>query len=57
MHPRVKYACGHEVEQLPYIQRCQAANEKDSDCANPKDNYNLGMSSRKGKCPDCEAAQ
>ncbi|KAF2249599.1 hypothetical protein BU26DRAFT_519619 [Trematosphaeria pertusa] len=53
MHPRVKYACGHEVEQYPYIQQCDEAKQRGSDCTNPTDNYSLGMSSRKGKCPDC----
>ena len=54
MRPRLKYACGHEVEPYPYIVQCNEAKERGSDCANPKDNYSLGMSSKKGKCPDCE---
>lgn len=54
MHPRVRYACGHEVEQLPYIAKCKEAEESGSECEKPTDNYNLGMSSKKGKCPDCE---
>ncbi|KAK4095856.1 hypothetical protein N658DRAFT_81891 [Parathielavia hyrcaniae] len=30
MHPKVKYACGHEVEQLPYIVKSDEAEEYSS---------------------------
>jgi hypothetical protein len=54
MHPRVRYTCHHEVEQLPYIVKCDEAEETGSECEDPADNYNLGISSKRGKCPDCE---
>jgi hypothetical protein len=54
MHPRVRYVCRHEVEQQPYIVKCEEAEDRGSECENPKDNYNMGISSKKGNCPDCE---
>ncbi len=54
MHPRVRYKCRHEVEQLSYIVQCSDAKERGSDCEDPTDNYSLGISSKKGDCPDCE---
>ncbi|KAI1395205.1 hypothetical protein F4819DRAFT_479056 [Hypoxylon fuscum] len=57
MHPRTKYSCGHEVEELPYIQQCSEAEGRGSDCDNPVDNWSFGMSSKRGKCPDCEAEE
>ncbi|KAH6631349.1 hypothetical protein F5144DRAFT_215506 [Chaetomium tenue] len=57
LYPRVRYSCLHEVEQLPYIIRCRGGTEGRLECDRPRDNYSLGIASRRARCPDCEEVE
>jgi len=57
LHTTLQYQCRHRVEELPTFVPCKEADERGSDCETIKENYNFGISSKPGKCPDCVAKE